>query len=182
MTIEGARPWLGRAHCASQPTSLFFVEYGPKSLTEPSARAQRAWDRAKDFCYDCPVMLQCADSSLGEVDGVWGGLDPAQRYQLRVEKARHIRSLPPQERAHYGRRVYNLRRKQDVVWPEVARLVGINVSTARYLLTWYTGYLKETADGATSHRKQDAGGGNDPAPVVLHAHRVVRLSEIGGAA
>lgn len=156
MTIEGARPWLGRARCVATPTDFFFVDFGPKSLTEPSARAQRAWDKAKDFCYDCPVMLQCARDSLGEVDGVWGGLDPAQRHQLRIDRARKIRAMSPQRRAHYGQRVFDLRRGQDVMWPEVARLVGVNVSTARYLLTWYTGYLKEMADGASSDRKQAA--------------------------
>lgn len=151
-----SRAWLQQARCASAPTAFFFAEHGEKSLTNPTKKLQRAWDKAKDFCYDCPVMLVCARNSVGEVDGVWGGLDPAQRYEIRVNRARRLRNLPPERKIRYGRQVFNMRRNQDITWPDTARQMGINVSTARYLLTWYTGYLKEAADGASSDREQAA--------------------------
>jgi WhiB family redox-sensing transcriptional regulator len=48
---------------------------------------------AKAICADCPVRVSCLAHALteGEDEGVWGGLDPAERRTLRRAHRRAAR-------------------------------------------------------------------------------------------
>ena len=46
--------------------------------------------KAKEFCSQCPVIDQCAKYAIeaNEMDGIWGGLAPKERQNMRAAKAR----------------------------------------------------------------------------------------------
>lgn len=48
---------------------------------------------AKEFCAQCPVIEECAKYAIeaNEADGIWGGLGPKQRQQMRAAKERTLR-------------------------------------------------------------------------------------------
>ncbi|MET9337916.1 MULTISPECIES: WhiB family transcriptional regulator [unclassified Nonomuraea] len=66
-----------RAACLDEDPEIFF----PISL-EGAGHAQA--ERAKAICHGCPVRLPCLDYALAtrQADGVWGGMDPAERRAL----------------------------------------------------------------------------------------------------
>jgi WhiB family redox-sensing transcriptional regulator len=69
--------WRDRGACLGEDPELFFPvgDLGP-------ARAQLA--AAKQVCQRCPVRGQCRDWALSAgADGVWGGMDDAERRRLR---------------------------------------------------------------------------------------------------
>jgi len=65
--------WRSRALCVGADEDLFFPQTGK------SARA------AKAICARCPVRMRCLAEALdnGETYGVWGGLTPEERRQLK---------------------------------------------------------------------------------------------------
>jgi WhiB family redox-sensing transcriptional regulator len=82
----GLSPWAGlisQARCASSvldPDAWFPVSPQPET-------ARREADAAIAVCMACPVRAQCLELSLRHWDvgqhGVWGGLLPAERAELR---------------------------------------------------------------------------------------------------
>jgi hypothetical protein len=71
-------PWTARAQCAETDPELFFP---PKGDPATAARA---------ICRRCPVREDCLAYALdaGEEYGIWGGLDPAERNNLRRQHKR----------------------------------------------------------------------------------------------
>lgn len=68
--------WMADAACAGADTDLFYPEAGD----------YRAAERAKAVCARCPVIDDCLRHALTspvEQHGVWGGLTPNERSQLR---------------------------------------------------------------------------------------------------
>lgn len=120
---------------------MFFVDHGPASYEEPTPKVQAAWDHAKAVCVDCPVMVQCARDCLGEVDGVWGGMDPAERLTARRKLGERLRLTTGRVKEEYARLAYELHERLG--YTEAARLVGVNVSTAKYLVGWWRTHLEE---------------------------------------
>jgi WhiB family redox-sensing transcriptional regulator len=82
----GLSPWaelISQARCASSvldPDAWFPVSPQPET-------ARREADAAIAVCMACPVRAQCLELSLRHWDvgqhGVWGGLLPAERAELR---------------------------------------------------------------------------------------------------
>ncbi|MHA6795490.1 WhiB family transcriptional regulator [Pseudonocardia bannensis] len=70
--------WIDRAACRRFDAELFF----PVGSGTPAA-GQTA--RAQAVCECCPVTQECLGWAMrnGEVEGVWGGLDAAERRALR---------------------------------------------------------------------------------------------------
>jgi WhiB family transcriptional regulator, redox-sensing transcriptional regulator len=72
--------WQVRAACRGLNADLFFnpdYERGrPKRLREENAKA---------VCRSCPVLKQCLEwaVAVGEPYGIWGGMTPAERQELR---------------------------------------------------------------------------------------------------
>ncbi len=81
--------WQERAACRGVDLEVFFphLEPGRKVGDQQSAKV----DRAKAFCFDCPVSRQCLTLALTAEGGrheshrfgVFGGLTPAERAALR---------------------------------------------------------------------------------------------------
>lgn len=67
--------WQRDALCREYPDLTWFPGKG-----EPTGPA-------KDVCDRCLVRTQCTEAGLGEDHGVWGGLSPQQRRQLRRDAA-----------------------------------------------------------------------------------------------
>jgi WhiB family redox-sensing transcriptional regulator len=89
--------WMDNASCRG----LYNVMHVDPDLS-PFDRA-RARDYAKGICFGCPVRLECVEHGVreGEKDGIYGGLDEAQR--------RAISKLHPD----VERRVAHARSKSD---------------------------------------------------------------------
>lgn len=77
-----------------------FFYRGPHdtSLT-PSAAAQRAWGKAKEFCEFCPIRMECRDTHWGEEFGVWGGTDQHERHLYRRKQTAALERMAPEKRA-----------------------------------------------------------------------------------
>jgi WhiB family transcriptional regulator, redox-sensing transcriptional regulator len=68
---------------------MFFHGEGERGLSR-----HRRERKAKQFCTQCPVVMQCRDYSLTfqEPFGVWGGLTEAERDKLLGQpNRRHIK-------------------------------------------------------------------------------------------
>lgn len=73
--------WLEFALCRGMDPELWFPVGEPGS---PGYKAMAA--PARVVCADCPVRSACLDWALasGQDEGIWGGLDPAERRALVV--------------------------------------------------------------------------------------------------
>lgn len=82
--------WMASGNCAdSDDTDIWFPvdEDDPEFESISAIEAEAAETAAVRRCYGCPVQDQCLQYALelNLVDGVWGGLTPVQRNQLRLE-------------------------------------------------------------------------------------------------
>lgn len=68
--------WQLHGACRGVDSSVFFHPDGERGR----ARLQRE-RRAKEFCRDCPVIVQCRTHALkvGEPYGIWGGMSESER-------------------------------------------------------------------------------------------------------
>lgn len=134
--------------CLRREPEMFFVDHGQESYMNPGPKVQYAWDRAKAVCATCPVMKQCARDNLGELDGVWGGLDPAQRIKLRAQHAANIRRLTGPVKEEYAALAYMLREERKLPWADVGRIIGAGSATAQYLYDLHKDTLREQEEPA----------------------------------
>lgn len=147
MIVDLQRRWLARAKCAGMGTDHFFTDHSPQAVTSPTPKLQAAWDKAKEICADCPVWKECARDCLGEQEGVWGGLDPAQRHKIRHGHGIKVRMLAGPVKIEYAKLAYELKAAEHP-WYEVARIMGLSQQTAMYLVRWYEDYLVTGDDSA----------------------------------
>ncbi len=77
--IIGALDWQVHAACRGMSVDLFY-----NGDNERGARKRQRDSTAKAICANCPVMTQCLTwaLSVGEPNGVWGGLTTAERRDL----------------------------------------------------------------------------------------------------
>jgi len=77
MTHDSNDDWYGDALCAQIGSEMFFPDKGG------STRA------AKTICRKCTVVDACLVSALvrDEQHGIWGGLSPRERRQLKKDAA-----------------------------------------------------------------------------------------------
>jgi WhiB family transcriptional regulator, redox-sensing transcriptional regulator len=75
--------WRDCAACRDEDPELFF----PIGTT---GSALRQIEQAKAVCRRCPVVQQCLAWALtsGQDAGIWGGLTPEERRELRRREAR----------------------------------------------------------------------------------------------
>jgi WhiB family redox-sensing transcriptional regulator len=80
VAVSTVGTWRARAACRGPETSLFFPPTSAERKDEREAREQRA----KAICQGCPVRRECLDHALsvGEMHGIWGGLNEAERRSL----------------------------------------------------------------------------------------------------
>ena len=71
--------WAERGLCAKADPELWF----PVDEEDPELAAEAA-----DVCFGCPVRRDCLAHALaiGERHGIWGGLTPRQRRDLRTRE------------------------------------------------------------------------------------------------
>lgn len=148
---------------------LFFTDHGPNAIygDGPKSATRRAWEKAKQICVNCPVMRECARDALGEVEGVWGGLDPGQRLQLRREHGVKIRGLKGPLKREYAELAHKLRNDTKLTVQDAARIIGVSLSTLAYLVDWYEDDVaKRTAraDKARARRANESGLGVESIP------------------
>lgn len=135
MIVDLDKRWIVRARCAGKNPETFFANVSSSEpLSNPSHEVQAHWDRAKIICADCPVIKQCARDNLGELDGVWGGLDPGQRIKIRRKHNDNIRRLTGPVKREYMALAHTLRVDRGLNFAEVARIIGISTETAVYLV------------------------------------------------
>lgn len=74
--------WWEQAACVGLPIDLFF----------PESMSIHKWDEGKKVCEVCPVRQECLDLAM-DVDeledrwGIFGGLSPSERLELRRKKS-----------------------------------------------------------------------------------------------
>ena len=80
MTVHAIDSWRRRAACRGPETSLFFPPSNSERREDRDAREARA----KAICRGCPVRVDCLDHAMrvGEMHGIWGGLNEVERRGL----------------------------------------------------------------------------------------------------
>jgi len=70
--------WAARAACAGDYPEFWFP-------VERAGRGVADYTHARAVCAECPVRAECLDCAIrnGEAYGVWGGLTPRERDELR---------------------------------------------------------------------------------------------------
>lgn len=116
------------------------------TLDNPSKRVVEAWNKAKTVCRGCPVRVQCARDSLGEVEGVWGGYDPAQRRALRWRHSQTVRAMQGPKKKEYAAFVAKLHDQMNMPFKSIARVIGITHATVLHLYAWHQDELKAAED------------------------------------
>lgn len=88
---SGNPDWMKRAACRDLPAAIFYDDIegrlpgrGHKLVDDPAVR------RAVAICCKCPVREECLELALEIPDqfGIWGGLLPSQRVEMRQARAR----------------------------------------------------------------------------------------------
>lgn len=142
MIIDLKRSWLKKARCAGMDVNDFFIDHAVQ-IQHPSPRLRQAWEKAKEVCHQCPVMRECARDNLGETEGIWGGLDPIQRKELRAKHTQRVRQLTGPLKIEYAKLAYDLHHQRQVPLAELGRFLGMGRGGGTYLYQWYEAYLKE---------------------------------------
>jgi transcription factor WhiB len=140
--VDLERRWEERAACKGTDTEMFFPPMSANAKASPSTALQRAWNKAKEVCAECPVQPQCARDFLGEPDGVWGGMDPYERRQVRALHARKVTGMKGRRKEEYARLAYSLHADQHLSYSEVARVMGLTTAGATELGTYFLEHLK----------------------------------------
>lgn len=169
MIVDLEKKWLNKARCRGLGTDLFFVDHGTEVFRggAPTKQVRDSWEKAKLFCLDCPVMVQCLRDSLGEPEGVWGGTDPQERRKMREKNAHNVRHLKPGPlRREYARLAHRLLSHPRYTKSDVARILGITYGVVEYLADEHAAVLK--AQQATQKRSR-----KPVAPQVLEIPRVI---------
>lgn len=130
MEIDLKRRWAEFAACTPEDDKLFFA--GGSGHTKASLTVQAAWDAAKQICRNCPVLLECGSATLGESQGVWGGMDPWDRALARRRLTREIERWPLERRLAVGEVMCRLRLR-GLKWIEVQAESGIPEGSAQKL-------------------------------------------------
>ena len=67
--------WQSDGLCAQTDPDVFYPEHGDKHAAQV----------AKRVCAECPVIKKCLTSALrwNEPYGIWGGMSPKERQELR---------------------------------------------------------------------------------------------------
>ncbi|MFF9088425.1 WhiB family transcriptional regulator [Streptomyces sp. NPDC014991] len=152
MLYDPERKYLKHAICKGpRDHEIFFAEVSAINR-EPPKEVQKAWDRAKVKCGYCPVKAQCRRDTLGEAYGVWGGLDPFERWRVRQALAAAVKRWPRERRLRWGEELHRLR-TGGTVFREIQRMTGIPETPAMYLIREWERHLAEMA-------------AQEPAPVV----------------
>jgi WhiB family redox-sensing transcriptional regulator len=80
--LRSFKEWYKDALCASHPIDLWFPSTGHDSA------------KAKKICNKCPSLESCRSHGLEhEEHGIWGGLTPVERNNIRKEHGLHIISV-----------------------------------------------------------------------------------------
>lgn len=136
------RKWARQAICTDERDHLLFLAEVSAINRPPPKAVQRAWDQAKEICDMCPVKMQCRRDTLGEAYGVWGGLDPFERFQIRQALTAAVKRWPQERRLRWGQELARLR-DAEIVFREIQRMTGIPESPAMYLIREWERHLKE---------------------------------------
>ena len=76
MNLSDCLAWQQRAACRGKPVGWWFPTKG------------ESHDAARSLCAGCPVRAECLEYGLKEQHGIFGGLCPKQRRELRRERRR----------------------------------------------------------------------------------------------
>jgi len=75
--------WHGRGLCVGEDPDVFFPSHGDPGM------------EARQICGICPVRDDCLEySAEADEDGIWGGLDQAERRNLRRRQRRRAAVTP----------------------------------------------------------------------------------------
>lgn len=150
----------GTAHKCAELTpkeleNTFFYP-GPQFVrTQPGKTAQRHWDKAKETCIECPVMLACRASGWGEEFGVIGGTDQHERYLHRRNQQRRYRKLPPQEQAALRAHVHARARTKSM--ETISGETGLSTGQLRAMVKMHREELEEAARAAAAAARAAVG-------------------------
>lgn len=139
------RKWARQAICTDARDHLLFLAEVSAINRPPPKAVQRAWDQAKEICDMCPVKMQCRRDTLGEAYGVWGGLDPFERFQIRQALTAAVKRWPLERRLRWGEELARLR-DAEIVFREIQRMTGIPEAPAMHLIREWRRHLKELAE------------------------------------
>ncbi len=82
----GSLDWQEQGVCREVGGDWFF----PDDEADGGGGVQARFAQAKKLCAACPVWQECRLAGMGESHGVWGGLSPRERREIRAVQIRDI--------------------------------------------------------------------------------------------
>jgi len=97
--VSGSRDWVAKSACAAPyAATRYDAWFGPAD--DPEEGQGRVIPKeyrktAKGFCIICPVRMECLKYAMDNniKHGIWGGLAPEERTQLRNKRAARAAAL-----------------------------------------------------------------------------------------
>ncbi len=93
----------------------------------------------------CPVLEECQRDTLGEIDGVWGGLDPLERRKAREKLTKAIDGWEEPLRLEWAREIHALR-GSGLKWVDIQQRTGIPAGAGEKLFALWDMVLKDAED------------------------------------
>jgi WhiB family transcriptional regulator, redox-sensing transcriptional regulator len=125
--IVQEQAWREKAACADEDEAVFFP------VVETGSNARSMYWPAKMVCSGCPVRAACLEHALTEPEyyGMWGGLTPQERQEIRVGRRPRRGALP-------ASRLGQWRTANGYTKAYVAMLAGVSASA---VAKWESGRI-----------------------------------------
>jgi WhiB family transcriptional regulator, redox-sensing transcriptional regulator len=83
------QPWMSDAACIGKPAHWWFPDNQQQWHVQGRA--------AMNVCKSCPVQAECLELALSNDDqyGIYGGLGPTERYQIKTKRNKTLRKVTP---------------------------------------------------------------------------------------
>lgn len=152
-------PYGDKRLCALLPVKTLertFFYPGPGIVRDrPSKFAQRAWDRAKETCIECPFYLQCRERCWGEEYGVIGGTDQYERHLYRRRRQREYREMTAERQAALRAHVHSRAGTLDAI--TISGEVGLSVRQIRIMCAEHEAALAAQRSAAQAAARDAVG-------------------------
>lgn len=93
----------------------------------------------------CPVLAECRRDTLGEIHGVWGGLNPLDRQKERTRLKQVVRTWPESRRLEWGKELHRLREAGEA-WRDIQQVSGMPMNPGEALIAEWQRHKPDRAE------------------------------------
>ena len=117
----GPHEWQAHGLCQQVGSEVFF----PVEDAGRGGGTSAMYASARKVCASCPVEQECRLAGVGEVAGVWGGMSPKQRRQLRADAVVTVGKAWGAAVSDFDGSIDQLRAKITRIWKRTGSVLGV---------------------------------------------------------